>query len=188
MRLRADGRSAAILAKADLATQVQLPYGSSAETISLELETEVGGSGAIASPVRRVTLPMRKVSPGVFLHPDGSPFVLHSDTGALIDENFPAVPGQRIQVMVSGLGAVRPEWPAGLPVPADSPPTVIASIEARIDGLPVRVERASLAPGYAGIYLVEVVLPDLMDAGLCELQLLADGIPSNPVALHVAYP
>ncbi len=180
-RMRANGRQASILATASQATQIQLPYDLSGVQMALEWET-------VGEAINSARLPLQRVSPAVFLHPDGSPFVLHSSNGTLVDENLSAQPGQRIQVMVSGLGAVRPDWPAGLPVPAEAPPEVVASIEARIDQIPLRVERATLAPGYTGIYLVEVVLPALMDEGLRELQIFADGLPSNSVALHVAYP
>jgi uncharacterized protein (TIGR03437 family) len=179
--LRANGRPAPVLATAPQATQVQLPYDVTGTQVTVDWE-----SGAGAPSQSRLTL--QRVSPAIFLHPDGSPFVLHADTGALVDENLPAAPGQRIQVMVSGLGAVRPDWPAGLPVPAEAPPQVVAAIEARLDQVPLRVERATLAPGYTGIYLVEVVLPALIDEGLRELRVIADGISSNPVAIHAAYP
>lgn len=179
--LRANGQDAAILGTGDQSTQVQLPYSLASDRISLELEWDSGSRGPI-------TVPLRRVSPAIFLHPDGSPFVLHAGTGALIDENYPAVPGERIHLLLSGLGAVRPNWPAGLPVPADSPPAVIAPVEVRVNGLPATMLRATLAPGYAGIYLVEVVLPAVLDEGLSELQVVVDGTPSNLAPLHVAYP
>lgn len=180
LRLRASGQEASVLGQGDHTTQVQLPYSIPGERAALELEFAAGNA-------QRMTLPLQRVSPAIFLHPDGGPFVLHGESGVFIDETFPASPGERIQVLASGLGAVRPDWPAGLPVPAGAPPSVTASVEVRVNGLPVRVERAILAPGYAGIYLVEIVLPAVMDEGLAELMLLADGVPSNVAALHVAY-
>jgi uncharacterized protein (TIGR03437 family) len=179
--LRANGREAVVLGPADQSTQVQLPYGLNPGPLSLEFSGSAGET-------RSVALDLRQVSPAIFLHPDGSPFVLHAESGALIDENYPAAPGERIQVLLSGLGAVRPDWPAGLPVPADAPPSVIASVEATLNGMRLPVSRAVLAPGYAGIYLVEFTLPAVLDEGLADLQVMANGTGSNIVALHVAYP
>lgn len=179
--LRANGREAALLGPGEQSTQVQIPYAPVQDRVLLELEMQSGEG-------RALTLPARRVAPAIFLHPDGSPFVLHAETGALIDENYPAVPGERVHVLLSGLGAIRPEWPAGLPAPPDSPPAVVAPVEALVNGVRVPVRQATLAPGYAGIYLVELVLPAVMDEGLCDLRVIADDIPSNLVALHVAYP
>ncbi len=179
--LRADGRESALLGPGDQSTQVQLPYGPVQDRVLLELETHTGASSAF-------TIAARRVSPAIFLHPDGSPFVLHANTGALVDENYPAAPGERIHVLLSGLGAIAPDWPAGLPAPADAPPAVVAPVEAQINGVRVPVRQATLAPGYAGIYLVELVLPNVMDEGLSDLRVFADGAASNLVALHIAYP
>jgi uncharacterized protein (TIGR03437 family) len=179
--IRANGGKSAVLGPGDYSTQVQIPYTSAQDRVLLELETKSGDS-------RTLVMAARHVAPVIFLHPDGSPFVLHANNGALVDENYPAAPGERVHVLLSGLGAISPEWPAGLPAPADAPPTVVVPVEAQVNGVRVPVQRATLAPGYAGIYLVELVLPNVMDEGLCELRIFADASPSNLVALHVAYP
>lgn len=176
---KANGRDASILAVSGNSAQVQLPYGAPQDRILLEMATAQGSSHLAA-------LRSRRVSPAIFLHPDGSPFVLHADSGAMIDENLPALPGERIHILASGLGAVRPDWQAGLPVPEDAVFPVAASVEATVNGLRLPVSQAKLAPGYAGIYLVEVVLPGVLDDGLSEVQILVDQVASNVVPVHVA--
>lgn len=88
---------------------------------------------------------------------------------------------------MTGLGAVSPDWPAGMAAPAENPPIVLAPMEAFVNGLRIPVLRATLAPGYAGIYLVELELPAVLDEGVAALQLLASGTASNRVPIHIAY-
>jgi len=54
-----------------------------------------------------------------------------------------------------------------------------ASIRAFLDGSPVEVSRATLAPGYIGFYLIEVQLPAIMNAGVSELHIAAAGQEST---------
>jgi uncharacterized protein (TIGR03437 family) len=47
----------------------------------------------------------------------------------------------------------------------------------------VEVLRAELAPGYVGLYLIEVRIPSIVNRGPAELYLEAAGVPSNRVRL-----
>jgi uncharacterized protein (TIGR03437 family) len=58
-------------------------------------------------------------------------------------------------------------------------------MRAYLNGTPVEVTRATLAPGYVGFYLVEVLLPPLVNAGPGELHLEADGRGSNQVRIDL---
>ena len=51
--------------------------------------------------------------------------------------------------------------------------------------VPVQVTRATLAPGYVGLYLVELQLPTLVNAGPAELYISADGQESNRVRVYL---
>ena len=179
-RLRANGPYAALLGERPGNTQVQLPYGLSSDRVELTFENA-------ASQTRTMALPLRRAVPSIFLHPDGNPFVLHPGNGLFMDENNPLRPGTRFQVLLTGLGAVTPDWPTGMAAPLENPPEVLARVEALVNELSVPVTRATLAPGYAGIYLVEIELPAVADDGLTELRIVADGNSSNPVPLHVSY-
>jgi uncharacterized protein (TIGR03437 family) len=86
-----------------------------------------------------------------------------------------------LQILATGLGKVRPDWPAGMAGPADEPPKVVAAVHAFLDRSPLEVTRAVLAPGYIGLYLVEVQLPAIVNAGPAELHLESEGRESNRV-------
>ena len=49
----------------------------------------------------------------------------------------------------------------------------------------VHFERATLAPGYVGLYLIELQLPALVNAGPAEFYISADGQESNRVRVHL---
>jgi uncharacterized protein (TIGR03437 family) len=103
-----------------------------------------------------------------------------------VDALNPVRPGAHLQVLATGLGRVKPDWPAGTPAPSDHPPEVVAALRVLVDGAPAKVTHAALAPGYIGFYLVEFDAPDFLDAGLAEVVVEAAGRTSNPVRLYVA--
>jgi len=112
--------------------------------------------------------------------------VVEAAGGVLLDGMNPARSGSRIQVLATGLGRVRPAWPTGLPAPLADPPAVAAPVRAYLDRAPLEVTRATLAPGYVGLYLVEVQLPEIVNLGPAEFYLESEGRQSNRVRLYVA--
>jgi uncharacterized protein (TIGR03437 family) len=111
--------------------------------------------------------------------------LLDADTGLVLDAANTAHANARIQILATGLGRVKPEWPTGLAAPLENPPAVVAKVQAYLDRMPVQVTRARLAPGYVGLYLVELQLPALVNAGPAELYLNAEGQDSNRVHVYL---
>jgi len=103
----------------------------------------------------------------------------------LLDVMNTAHSNSRLQILATGLGAVKPDWPAGMPGPFDDPPQVVAPTQAFLDRAPVEVTRAVLAPGYIGLYLVEVQLPALVNAGPAELYIGSGDQQSNRVRIWI---
>jgi uncharacterized protein (TIGR03437 family) len=103
----------------------------------------------------------------------------------LLDSAKPAHAGSRLQVLATGFGRVRPDWPTGLSAPLTDPPHVAATVHAYLDGSPIEVTQATLAPGYVGFYLIEIQLPRIANAGPAELILEAEGQQSNRVRLYI---
>ena len=164
-----------VLAASDTETEIQVPFSARESSLALALET---GAGTF-----RLVIPVESVSPAIFVDRDGTPLIMDADTGVLLDAMNTAHSNSRLQILATGLGAVQPEWPAGMPGPFDRPPRVVAPVEAYLDRAPVEVTRAVLAPGYVGLYLVEVQLPVLVDAGAAELYIASGSQQSNRVRI-----
>ncbi len=166
-----------VLAASDSESQIQVPFNIGERGVSVALET---GRGSQEFP-----LAVQSVSPAIFVDRDGTPLVLNADTGVLLDGMSPAHSNSRLQVLATGLGAVRPEWTAGRPGPIEQPPEVVAPVRAYLDRSPVEVTRAILAPGYIGLYLIDIQLPALVNSGSAELYIEAAGQPSNRVRITI---
>jgi uncharacterized protein (TIGR03437 family) len=170
---RAGALNFPVLAASDSESQIQVPFEASGPSVSLALETRNGRWN--------VPLPVRPVSPAIFVGRDGSPMLLDADSGLLIDGGNTARSGMRLQILATGLGRVRPDWPSGLAAPLENPPAVVAPVRVFLDRVAVPVTRATLAGGYIGFYLIEVQLPAIVNAGPAELYLTAGGQESNRV-------
>ena len=166
-----------VLAASNTASQIQVPFEAKGNTLSLSLEAAAGRL--------TVGLPLQNVSPAIFVDPEGTPLILDADSGVLLDSTKPAHSNSRIQILATGLGLVKPDWPTGLAAPQTDPPRVVAPVHAYLDRTPVDVTQASLAAGYIGFYLIEVQLPQVVNAGPAELYVEAEGQPSNRVRLYI---
>ncbi len=168
---------APVLDASDTASQIQVPFSAKGNTVSLSLD-------ATAGPLT-FDIPLRSVSPAIFVDPEGTPLIMDAMSGILLDGSKPARASSRIQVLATGLGQVKPDWPTGVQAPLKDPPRVAATVRAYLDGSPVEVTQASLAPGYVGFYLIEIQIPRITNTGPAELYLEAEGQQSNRVRLYV---
>ena len=166
-----------VLAAGEDASQIQVPFAATGPNVSLALTTGAGQ--------RRFGVTVLPVSPAIFVGGDGSPMLQDAQSGLLLDPRNPAKPAAHVQVFATGLGRVQPEWPTGLAAPMENPPAVAANIRAFVNGTPVQVLRATLAPGFIGFYQVELALPAINNSGPAELYLTADGVESNRVQIVI---
>ncbi|MGA2193678.1 MAG: hypothetical protein ABSH40_00275 [Bryobacteraceae bacterium] len=78
----------------------------------------------------------------------------------------PAVIGETIAVYLTGLGAVSPPIADGAPGPITTYSEVAAgSVTAAIGGVAATVTYAGLAPGYSGLYQLNITIPSGLTAG-----------------------
>ena len=174
---RSGERSLPVLSSAAGESHLQLPFDLTAAAVSLRLEADNGNWN--------LALPLRAAAPAIVVDRDGSPWVLDADSGVLLDALHPLRPGMRLQILATGLGRVRPAWPLATPAPANRPPVVVSPVTVRLDGQPLTVLSATLAPGYIGFYLVEAEVPALVNAGTALLSLAVDTAESNPVRVYI---
>jgi uncharacterized protein (TIGR03437 family) len=166
-----------VLAASSDGSQLQVPFETSIGSLALAIEAS---GSSFTAPVR-----VKDTSPAIFVDGDGSPLVLDSASGLVLDPKSPVHPGSLVQVMATGLGRVNPDWPTGIPAPSDAPPAVRGTVTAFLDGAPLEVTRATLAPGYVGYYVVELKIPTTVTAGMRELRLVMNGEPSNAVRMYL---
>jgi uncharacterized protein (TIGR03437 family) len=167
----------AILAASDQSSQLQVPFEAAAGRLSLRLETSAGQWSA--------PLVIKNAAPAIFVDSEGAPLILDAASGLVLDSNVAVRASSTIQLLVTGLGKVSPEWPTGVPAPLDAPPAVVAPVTAFLDGGPVKVTRATLAPGYVGYYMVQLEVPAIVNRGASELRLVMNGEESNRVKLFL---
>ena len=179
---RAGDAPVPVLAASGTESQIQVPFDVKGSTLALTLDVR-----ALDAPDRRLThsMPLQPVAPAIFTDRDGAPLLIDADSGLLLDASRPARPNTRVQILTTGLGRVTPDWPAGVAAPLVGPPRVNAAVHVWLDREPLDVTQAVLAAGYAGMYVVEIRLPSIMNAGPAELYIDADGHESNRVRIWV---
>jgi uncharacterized protein (TIGR03437 family) len=165
-----------VLMATENGSQIQVPFEATGSNLALALDTANGRLTA--------NLPMQPVSPAILLGAGSVPMLYDADTNMPLDLRNAAHSNGRVAVLATGLGRVHPDWPAGVPAPENAP-AVAAPVQAYLDGAPLQVTRATLAPGHIGFYLVELQLPQITNAGMSELHLSVDGRESNRVQLWI---
>jgi uncharacterized protein (TIGR03437 family) len=173
---RMDGKQIPVLSSEDGESQIQIPYDATVSRPKLALSSS--GRDDI-----RLDLDIVDTAPVIFTDRDGAPLLLNAENGELLDPTQALRPGQRLQILLSGLGQVSPAWPAGTPAPLQNAPRVVAPIRVWFEGQTLEVSRAELAGGYIGFYLVETKLPALVDRGSAVLSVEAAGRQSNRIRL-----
>jgi uncharacterized protein (TIGR03437 family) len=174
-----DGGAASwpVIASSSRSSQLQVPFEATAGGFFLSLQ----GAGEQWT----VPLTVKNAAPAIFVDAEGSPLILDAASGLVVDPGIAVHAGSTVQVLATGLGRVVPDWPTGVPAPLDSPPVVVAPVTAFLDGAPVTVTRATLAPGYIGYYVVELRIPAIVNRGTAELRIVMNGEESNRVKLYL---
>lgn len=150
--------------------------------INFQVPFEVSGGGIVTVTAGGVQLgaksiPLHGTAPGIFLLPQGRAAAFNQD-GTVNSSTNAAASSSAIAVYVTGLGAVNPSVATGAQAPAASLSNVTATVTATVGGQPANVLFAGLAPGYAGLYQVNLVIPQLTP-GDYQLQITAGGVASN---------
>jgi uncharacterized protein (TIGR03437 family) len=160
-----------------------VPYGMPTNATSQIL---VSSAGAYSTP-QAVTL--ADGGPGVFLNAQGAGIVVGvkpDGTQYLVGASTPTTGGDALVIYCAGLGDVNQQVNAGAVSPGS--PLAVASnnVTVTIEGIPATVLYAGLAPGFAGLYQVNVVVPSgLTTSAAAPLVITAAGQASPPAPIAV---
>jgi len=132
---------------------------------------------------------LSSVQPGIFTYDDGG--VPHAavldEKNALVGKANPAVRGTIIQVYATGLGPTDPVVKTGEPGPSNPTAVLVAGTQltTTLGGVPAEIQFKGLAPGYVGLYQVNLKVPSGLPSGDVPLVLTVNGLPSKEAMLPV---
>ena len=112
------------------------------------------------------------------LLPDQGRAAVFNPDGSVNTSTQRAPAGSEIAVFLTGLGAVNPRWSMARLPPALYVPKSQRSASATIGGQNAQVAFAGLAPGYAGLYQVNLMVPQL-PPGDYPMQVTVGGVAAN---------
>ncbi len=132
-----------------------------------------------------LTITLEAAAPAFFQMDAHTVIAAHAD-GSVVTADAPAVPGEYVVLYATGLGTTIPRATYG-EIPAKAAPLAdMANFGLTLDGVRIdkaRIVYAGVAPGFAGLYQVNVQLPE--DAGADPEIRLVVGTALSPAALHL---
>ncbi len=128
-----------------------------------------------------IDVPVVAEEPGIFTiaaSGSGQAAVLNADNSVNGSGN-PAAPGSVLQIYATGLGKVDPPVSPGQPALADPLSLTVSKPVVRIAGAVAELLFSGLAPGFVGLYQINVRIPTGLAPGQQNLQLELNGRQSN---------
>lgn len=191
VKVMVNGRPAPISFVSSNQINIQIPYATSEPYATFQ----VINNGAMSN---QVTLYTNLTAPGVFTltsndgtYPPGigPAAVLHADY-SLVTAEKPAKAGETLQLFVTGLGSVTPPVADGVGAPSNPPSMVdddvfIDLFDQNFVDSEAQVTFAGLAPGFAGLYQVNFIVPSGVASGLAYINLSTDEAITSEAKLYV---
>lgn len=148
------------------------------------LTVQVTRAGLTSAP-QQVTV--AAFSPGIFTinqQGSGAGAVLHANTLQFVSASAPAQRGEFLSIFCTGLGRLNQTVASGTAPPVPTPETLSKPV-VNIANIPASVTYSGLAPGFVGLYQVNVQVPLGTPSGTQPVQIIIQGIPSNTVTIPV---
>lgn len=133
--------------------------------VSPDVPATVAVHGANRSPSAAEPLHAGPVAPAIFTFSGkgvGPGAILHSDSITPVSDLAPARPGEAVVIFCNGLGLTRPQLGTGEAAPAGEGAVLYRTVEmplVTIGGQNARVDFSGAAPGLAGVYQINAVIP-----------------------------
>ena len=171
-----NGRPAPLYFVSAAQINAQIPFETAAGNATLMVNS--GGAAAGAA-----SLTIQNSAPGLFTLTGGHAAVLNQD-GSVNGATQPASAGDIVAAYLTGLGAVDNAVATGQMALSAPLSRVIAGVGATIGGQMAQISFAGLAPGFAGLYQVNITVPPL-PAGDYPLQVSVAGASSNAAPISI---
>lgn len=178
VRVLINGRAVPLLFVSSGQINFQLPANTAIGTAMIAVE-----KSGVAGP--ETPFWISEAAPVLFRTGGRAIAVNHAD-GKLNGPEGPACPGSALTFYLSGGGAVSPAAPAaGVAAPLDVLHTLRSPVEVRIGNRTANVLFIGLAPGMAGVYQANIVVPDGVPGGDQEVQVSVAGASERPALTSI---
>jgi len=187
LTLTVDGHRVPLLALSNVGGQEQISF-----QVPFELGTpalarvEVNSGGRIAA---LQNVPVLRAQPGVFEYTPPGSGVRHAAAvkpdGSVVGPANPVSPGEPVSIFLTGMGPVLPVVLTGQPGPANPLAVTWLQPTVGIGGIGAEVLFSGYAPGFLGLYQINVVIPYSAPSGLVNLDVVVDGVPSQTSKIAV---
>ncbi|MCH7979120.1 MAG: hypothetical protein IH935_09115 [Acidobacteria bacterium] len=183
-----NGISAPLFFVSPTQINAQVPFDVLPGEVSVQVKR---GSETSASQ----TVSVAAVSPGIFAlnqQGTGQGAVLIANT-AIFAAPSGSIPGREarpanrlefISIFAVGLGPLQSPATSG-DIPPTPPPQTTSQPQVNIAGIPGEVTYSGLAPGFVGLYQVNVQVPAGVPSGTQNLEIIINGVPSNTITIAV---
>lgn len=153
-----------------------IPFAVTPGVRNVEIKTS---SATLTGSVR-----VMSAAPGIFVN--GSDGAVINQDGSINTTSARTRRGQVISIYATGPGALSRAIDDGAPAPSSPLANTVSTPEVFIGGVPAPVQFSGMAPGFAGLWQINVTVPDrAFVTGRIPLQVYMDGVDSNEVAIFV---
>ncbi len=168
-------------------------YANGEDQISFQVPYETPtGPGAASIEIRSngntvgfITADSFTEDPGIFMYGGRYAVAARGTDYSLIGPQNPARPGEVIILYTTGLGPLSLNLVDGYGAPSDPLAYTIDPFQVMVDGEQAQVLFSGLAPGFVGLYQLNIRLPFDLRAGNLDLQILSQYANSAIATLPV---
>jgi uncharacterized protein (TIGR03437 family) len=125
-----------------------------------------------------LSVPVSATQPGIFLLDGASDCATHSDNGSLVTTTYPAAQGEYVTLYLTGMGAVLDPPATGSPALSAASVSLTAP-QVTIGQLNAPVSYSGLAPGFIGLYQVNLQVPGTSGVQDVQVQALVGTSENN---------
>lgn len=177
--VRVGSRQAALLFVSDKQINAQVPFDTDTGNAQVFV---VRNDNSFSAPF---SLNVRPTSPGIFVTQFGAAVVKVSDS-SLVSSSNPAAADELLAIFWTGGGKTTPAIANGQLAPTAGPLSIpVAAPTVTIGGVSAVVLGAALAPGFAGLYQVNVRMPSGVGSGNQPVVITAGDQRSNAAMMAV---
>jgi uncharacterized protein (TIGR03437 family) len=174
------GLAAPILFASPGQMNIQVPWELDPNS-SASLQATVGNLTSRPEPIH-----LAPTAPVIFLLGVTQGAVVIANTAIVASSGRPAHPGEYISIFSTGLGAVTNQPPTGAAAPASPLATTVATPSVVIGDMTLTPTFSGLAPGYVGLYQINVQVPANAAVGdRVPLSVTIGGVQSNVVTIAI---